>query len=129
MRQEGEKLLVALVREEGTQDYILPKGRVEDGEALEAAAKREIEEEAGLASLTLLRELGVRERMDFRRRSWKITHYFLFSTSQGQGHPTDPNHMYRCEWFPIDALPAMFWPDQKELIETNRRKIIDLVIS
>jgi bis(5'-nucleosidyl)-tetraphosphatase len=123
VRWEGEKLLVALVLEEGNPDYILPKGKVESGEALEIAAQREIEEEAGLTELAYLGKLGVRERMDFRKRAWKVTHYYLFSTTQQQGHPTDPGHAYRCEWFPLTHLPPMFWPDQKELIETNLGKI------
>jgi 8-oxo-dGTP pyrophosphatase MutT (NUDIX family) len=118
---------VALVQEGDQMDYILPKGSLEAGEDLESAARREIEEEAGLTSLELVASLGVQERLNYRRTAWKITHYFLFITQQEEGHPTDITHGYRCRWFPIDSLPGMFWPEQKRLIEDNRDRIVTLV--
>lgn len=118
---------VALVQEGDHMDYILPKGSLEPGEDLESAARREIEEEAGLSSLELVAKLGVLERLNHRRTSWKITHYFLFTTQQEEGRPTDRTHGYRCDWFPIDSLPGMFWAEQKRLIEENRDRIRELV--
>jgi 8-oxo-dGTP pyrophosphatase MutT (NUDIX family) len=118
---------VALVQEGDQMDYILPKGSLETGEDLESAARREIEEEAGLSSLELVAKLGVQERLNYRRTAWKITHYYLFITEQEQGRPTDTGHGYRCRWFPIEALPGMFWPEQKRLIEDNRERICELV--
>jgi 8-oxo-dGTP pyrophosphatase MutT (NUDIX family) len=126
-RLQGEQVLVALVREGELLDYILPKGSVEDGEDLQEAARREIEEEAGLNRLEFLAELGVQERLNYRRKAWKVIHYFLYLTHQESGQPTDSAHGYRCEWFPIDALPAMFWPEQRQLIEQNREWISKLV--
>lgn len=123
VRRQGDQLMVALVREGRDNDYILPKGRVEPGESLMMAAQREIEEEAGLSSLHFLAELGVQERLNFDKDEWKTIHYYLYSTEQVEAHPTDQNHAYRCEWFPIDELPSMFWPDQRELIKGNIEKI------
>jgi len=123
VRRQGSRVYVALVREGEFSDYILPKGHVEAGENLEEAARREIGEESGLTDLVLVGELGVRERLDFLKRAWKKTHYYLFTTGQTEGTPTDRAHDYRLEWFPLDALPPMFWPEQKELIETNRAQI------
>lgn len=122
-RRQADRVYVALVREGEFSDYILPKGHVEAGENLEEAARREIGEESGLTDLVLIGELGVRERLDFRKRAWKKTHYYLFTTRQTEGTPTDREHNYHLEWFPLDALPPMFWPEQKELIETNRVQI------
>jgi ADP-ribose pyrophosphatase YjhB (NUDIX family) len=111
-------VLVALVREGEYPDYILPKGRLEPGEDVEEAARREIGEEAGLHDLRLLGPLGARERLSFDRRWWVTTHYFLFRTSQTDGHPTDRQHSYRLEWFPADQLPRLFWPEQAELVRS-----------
>ena len=122
-RLQGEQVLVALVREGELLDYILPKGSLEPGEDLQEAARREIEEEAGLSQLEFLAKLGVQERLNYRRKAWKVIHYFLYLTHQESGQPTDSTHGYRCEWFPIDALPAMFWPEQKLLIEENAKWI------
>jgi 8-oxo-dGTP pyrophosphatase MutT (NUDIX family) len=126
-RLQGQQVFIALVREGNLLDYILPKGSLEAGEDLQEAARREIEEEAGLSQLEFLAELGVQERLNYRRKAWKVIHYFLFLTRQESGQPTDATHGYRCEWFPIDALPAMFWPEQKKLIEENREWISALV--
>jgi 8-oxo-dGTP pyrophosphatase MutT (NUDIX family) len=123
VRQEKGKLYVALVCEGEYEEYILPKGHVEAGETPEGAARREIMEESGLTDLTLIGRLGIRARLDYSRTSWKKTHYFLFLTSQTVGHPTDRYHDYVLEWHPLDDLPKLFWPEQRELIEVNRARI------
>ncbi len=122
VRATGGRIFVALVREGSLPGYVLPKGHVEPGESVEDAARREVREEAGLAPRTALGELATRERLDYRRTSWKRTHYFLYvagASADTEGGPA--------EWFPLDALPPMFWPEQRELLETNYQKIVQLV--
>jgi len=126
-RIDDGQVYVALVGEVGLSDRVLPKGGVESGESLEAAARREIEEEAGLSSLELIGDLGIRERLSYDRVWWITAHYFLFATEQVEGIPTDVDHHYELAWCPIDRLPAIFWPEQRELIETNRDRIVGLV--
>ena len=94
---------------------------------MEGAARREIEEEAGLSSLELIEELGIRERLSYDRVWWITTHYFMFATEQVEGFPTDVEHHYELAWCSIDSLPAIFWPEQRELIETNRDRIVKLI--
>ena len=126
-RIEDRRIYVALVGELGLTERVLPKGGVEPGESLEEAARREIEEEAGLSSLELIEELGVRERLSYDKVCWITTYYFLFVTEQVEGIPTDVEHHYELAWHPIGALPAIFWPEQRELIETNRDEIVGLI--
>lgn len=126
-RIEDGQIYVALVGELGLTERVLPKGGVEPGESLEGAARREIEEEAGLSSLELIEELGIRERLSYDRASWITTHYFLYATEQVEGMPTDVEQRYELAWYPIGTLPPIFWPEQRELIETNRDKIIGLI--
>lgn len=114
---------VALVREGSHPAFVLPKGHVEAGENLEQAARREIAEEAGVRGLRLLADLGARERLDFQRTSWKRTHYFLFAAPSDAGRPA-PGPV---EWFPLDALPAMFWPEQRALLNEERERIRTLL--
>jgi 8-oxo-dGTP pyrophosphatase MutT (NUDIX family) len=126
------QIYVALVGELGLTELglterVLPKGGVEPGESLEVAARREIEEEAGLSSLELIEKLGIRARLSYDRVCWITTHYFLFVTEQVEGTPTDVEHHYELAWHPIGDLPAIFWPEQRELIETNRDKIVRLI--
>ncbi|MGQ9552954.1 MAG: NUDIX domain-containing protein [Anaerolineae bacterium] len=123
-RLAGGQVQIALVCELPFAEYILPKGRLEPGESIEEAARREIAEEAGLADLRLVAYLGSRQRLSYDKRSWITAHYYLFVTEQVDGRPTDTEHDYRLAWFPIEALPPMFWPEQRELIESNRERIV-----
>lgn len=122
-RVEGERIYLAFATERDRQEYVLPKGHVEPGEALEQAARREIEEETGLADLTLLDQLGMKARLSFDKTSWKETHYFLFYTTQEHATPTDSQHHDALVWQPLDALTNLFWPEQRALIEEHRAKI------
>ncbi len=123
-----QRIVVALVNEQHATDFVLPKGGVERGETLEQAARREIAEEAGITDLTLVISLGLTERLNFPKTRWVMTHYFLFRTDQAQGKPTDRHHHYQLNWFDLDHLPPMFWPDQRELIEHNAQQIRDALV-
>ncbi|MEP7285533.1 MAG: NUDIX hydrolase [Chloroflexota bacterium] len=122
-RDQDNQVLIALAREGNWPDYVLPKGGVEKGEDLEQTARREIAEEAGLTDLQLIRKLAVLERLSYEKKYWIVTHYFLFTTTQVLGVPSDSAHHFGIWWFPIDELPQMFWPDQKELISANNMLI------
>lgn len=109
--------VIALTREGDWPLYVLPKGGVEDGETYEEAARREIEEEAGLSELHLIRYLGKRDRLNYARTRWMFIHYYLFTTTQETGVPTDSAHHSGVWWFPPEALPTMLWPEQISLIQ------------
>lgn len=121
-------VLIALVGIAGVSGFILPKGGVEAGESLEDAARREIGEEAGLFDLTLLGKLGVASRLNYNRKRWITSHYFLFRTEQDEGAPTDAKYDYYLHWSPLDHLPPMVWPDQRQLIEENADRIRQLLM-
>ena len=123
VRADGDRILVALVREGDWPDYVLPKGGVEEGESLVTAARREVHEEAGLEQLHLIQKLGVLERLTYTKEFWQVIHFFLFHTNQIDGTPTDTKHQYGVSWFPIDDLPAFIWPEQRELVVANQELI------
>lgn len=125
VRAEGERVYTVLTRDVGRPSYILPKGGIDPGETPEQAARREIAEEAGIVRLTLLDFLGTRGRLNFRRKRWTTTHYFLFHTDQTEFIRTERGR-YKPAWFPLDDLPSLFWPEQRELIESNRNRMIQL---
>jgi 8-oxo-dGTP pyrophosphatase MutT (NUDIX family) len=129
VRAVGGQPYIALVREGPALAFVLPKGRLARGESPEAAARREIREEAGLTDLTLVADLGVRERFDFRKTHWKRTHYYLFRTRQADGKPTDPHRAYELHWFPAGRLPELLWPEQAALIREHLASIQALAAS
>ena len=124
VRQTPGGVLIALIKEVeiGDAHYVLPKGGVEPGEELEAAAEREIREETGLTTLEYLGPLGTLDRCNYKRTYWQTSHYGLYLTTQVEGGPTDPDN-YGLAWFEIDDLPPMFWPDERKLV-TSRAKWI-----
>lgn len=114
--QQGEPL-IALAQEKVYKGPVLPKGGVEPGEELLQAARREIAEEAGLQQLTLIAPLGKLERLTFDKLKWAITHFFLFTTEELTGVPTDSaHHQLEPLWRRLDQLDDMFWPCQRRLI-------------
>jgi len=129
VRVENNRLLVVVTGQKGRARYVLPKGQVEPGETLEQAAAREIEEEAGLTNIKLIELLGVCERLDFQKTAWKKTHYFLFTTEQAHGIPTDRKNHDEVKWFPLDGFPDLLWPEQTQLVRDNHERIERLVLS
>src|SRR5688500_589334 len=122
------QVLIALIRPPGDSSYVLPKGGADGDETIEQAARREIEEEAGFTRLKSLGESGVGERLNGRRTIWQSTHYLLVLTEEVNATPAERGHQdWEVAWFGLDKLPPMYWREQKELIEDNRRKIADLM--
>ena len=124
VRPEDDRLMVALVRDGELPGRFLPKGGIRGGEGPEETARREIAEEAGITDLRLLGFLGTCERLDYHKRFWVVTIYYLFTTDQAQGFPLDMGHNYSLEWQPIEQLRCMLWPEQKQLIESNLAVIV-----
>ena len=129
VRKEKGKFLVALIGTDFYKDYMFPKGRQEDGEEIEITARREIAEETGLSNLKLICELGITERLSFEKNDWKTIHYYLFQTDDvsGKQNLQKGEEELKLSWFDIDSLPLLFWPEQKELIEENKKRIKNLL--
>ena len=89
---------VLVVGQRGTS-WSLPKGHVEEGEDILTTAKREIYEESGVNDLTLIKEFESYQRYKISedgkgedRSLLKTLHIFLFTTTQMELSPIDPEN-------------------------------------
>lgn len=83
-------------------------GKVNDGETIEEAAKRELFEEAGIQA-EIITKLGFLE-FEFEKTG-KIIEVHVFKLREFRGEPMEGEEM-KPEWFFIDEIPFQsMWPD------------------
>jgi len=86
----------------------LPKGKVEKGETLDAAAVREVQEETGLDVIELKEPLidTYHTYIDPRknRRVLKISHWFLMQTKENELVPQREEDIELAVWLPLQEL-------------------------
>lgn len=111
MVYQSDRILLGLKkRGPGTGRWNGFGGKVEDGETVEAAARRELQEEAGIGALDL--ELAAVIDFSFRGETdiWQV---HIFRAAEFTGDPQESSEM-RPQWFPLDAIPyEEMWPDDK----------------
>lgn len=83
-------------------------GKVEPGETIEEAARREVKEEAGI-EVSSLEKHGVLE-FEFAGNP-EVLEVHVFRTEHFDGQPEESDEM-RPQWFNVDELPfPSMWPD------------------
>ena len=94
-------------------------GKVEDGEAVEATAKRELEEESGLsANIDKLEKVGYLE-YEFTDSSIcsKIMEMHIFKACLWTGEPKETSEMIP-KWFRMSEIPFhLMWADNQYWLE------------
>lgn len=85
-------------------------GKVQEGESIEQAALRELEEEAGIVAKNMER-LGI---IDFEfEGNPEILAVHIFKGNDFGGEPKESEEM-KPQWFHIDDIPfTSMWPDDK----------------
>ena len=100
---------VYLVIRDSYQNWGFPKGHIEDGEAADCAALREVSEETGLQDLTVR---GAIDPIDwyFKFRGnliHKVCHFFLMQTEQTSTSPQRAEGITACRWLTFDDAHAL----------------------
>lgn len=100
-----------MVRRNKESQWFFPKGGVEDGETDEAAARREIEEEAGLDNLEVIDDLGSYIRPGiladgtYDPNTSKEIHMFLFAT-EPHSELSPAMEIQEAAWIPLPRVSA-----------------------
>jgi 8-oxo-dGTP pyrophosphatase MutT (NUDIX family) len=119
-RQRGDGLDVALAARrtrKGDLAWGLPKGLVEEGEAPEQAAIREVQEETGLVAKILepLGDISYWYVWEDERIRKKVT-FFLMEATGGDVSVHD-HEMEDVRWFPLDeARRRASYPSEREVL-------------
>jgi len=104
---------------DGHRNWGFPKGHLENGEAPEAAARREIAEETGVDDLTEHHPLGAID-WHFRHRGQlihKTCHYFLYTSVRGDPRPQRSEGIRACEWCEYeDALRKLRFENARQIL-------------
>lgn len=130
VRQERGQWLVALLKTEHKrgQVWVLPKGHVELAlnENVSDAAKREVQEEAGLKDLSIKDQLGI-TRFTFQAENAlvrKTVHYFLMTTTQKELAPQIEEGLIEAAWFPIDvAIQNLAYDTDQDIVRRAKAKL------
>lgn len=123
---------ILVVSQRGTS-WSLPKGHIEAGESKLQAAAREIQEEAGIHRLTLVKDLGSYSRYKIGlgdqkedQSELKTIHMFLFTTDELKLRPTDPMHP-EAKWvYTDDVEDLLTHPKDKLFFKSIRKQILML---
>lgn len=110
------------------QNWGFPKGHVEPGEALEAAALREVGEETGLDGLVVRGSIDVIDWF-FRFRGQlihKFCHFYLIETAETRTSPQRAEGITACRWTPFDEAQSLVsYANAREVLRRAQEMVLE----
>ena len=109
---EGDKILLGMKKLcFGAGRYNCYGGKLQEGESIEDAARREMEEECGV-KVTEMEEVGV-HMFEFSSDPGNFLEVHVFRVDAFEGSPEESEEM-KPQWFDIDKIPYdTMWPDDR----------------
>jgi 8-oxo-dGTP diphosphatase len=95
------------------QDWSFPKGKLEEGETFDGAARREVQEETGMIC-RIVRFIGHTEYVDRKGRPKAVAYWVMEAT----GGSFTPNlEVDELRWVPLDEAGRLLsYPRDRELV-------------
>lgn len=119
--------LYLLIRD-SYQNWGFPKGHIEDGEAPEAAAIREVLEETGIGDVTVRGAIATIDWF-FRFRGQlihKVCHFFLMETTDSSTRPQRAEGITACWWTRFDeANGVISYPNARDVLRRARDMVVE----
>ena len=100
IRKQGDEIEALLIFRKKQQDWSFPKGHIEADETPEAAAKREVKEEAGI-NIAFIRQLPL---LTYPNNNNDLVSLFLFLAHQDNRSETDEHHTDSFVWIPLEQV-------------------------
>ena len=107
----------------------LPKGKLDDGEEIEACALREIEEETGATGLSIEKPFHITYHTYFEgdKQVLKESHWFLVNTSEKTIlNPQTEEDIEKCEWVPLNRLGNYMSNMHASIIDVVQKRLQEL---
>ena len=120
---EPRVLLIRRKKEPFAGSYALPGGFVEENERLADAARRELEEETGVA-VAELEQLYTAGDPGRDPRGWTVSVVYLAQVEPAQLKPVAADDAEAVGWFPLDELPALAF-DHAMILARARTRLAD----
>jgi 8-oxo-dGTP pyrophosphatase MutT (NUDIX family) len=117
---ENDRML--LLDRPSREEVRLPKGHIEPGESPMETALREVQEEAGIANLEIVADLGVQEvEYDYKRAHYKRTEYYYLMRKVDAAtvdRPPKDAKDFQPFWKPLDeAVELLTYEAEKQVAE------------
>jgi ADP-ribose pyrophosphatase YjhB (NUDIX family) len=116
--RDGRLLLVKRLRAPEAGTWSLPGGKVDFGEPVADAVRREIREEVGLG-IELVKPLGLVELIGVDDQHW-VSPIYLAAAPTGEAVNNEPEKLGGVEWFALDAPPSPLSRAALQAIEALR---------
>ena len=120
--ESPQVLLVRRKNEPYAGSWALPGGYLEIDETLDAAARRELMEETGVAVAKTI-PLGPYDAVDRDPRGRTITFAYMAFVRKGQVHPKAADDAAEVGWFSLRRPPTMAF-DHRDILAAARRALV-----